>query len=108
MLDTDEIRRQISLRVCRNKKYQFSERFVHSIIKQSIQHEKSMLNCNLRVFDGRDDSKSRTEVRKLATLAFCEIENRSAKNQQPMHSQGIKKQVADQSGGQSYRSRVKG
>jgi hypothetical protein len=64
-----------------------------------------MLNCNLLVFDGRDNSKSRTEVGKLSILAFCEIENRSGKNQQPMNSQGIKEQVADQSG--YRRSRVK-
>jgi hypothetical protein len=51
MSGTDGIRRYISLRGCQNKKYQFSERFVHSLIKQSIQHEKSMLNCNPQQFE---------------------------------------------------------
>jgi hypothetical protein len=54
-----------------------TERFVLNTIEQSIQHEKPILNCNLRVFDGRDDSKSRTELRKLATLAF--LRNRESK-----------------------------
>jgi hypothetical protein len=58
-----------------------------------------MLNCNLRAFDGRDNSKSRTEAGKLATLALCEIERQGGKNQQRMHEQRIKEQVADQSGG---------
>jgi hypothetical protein len=54
-----------------------TERFVLNTIEQSIQHEKPILNCNLHVFDGRDDSKSRTELRKLATLAF--LRNRESK-----------------------------
>jgi hypothetical protein len=57
-----------------------------------------MLNCNLRVFNGCDDSKSRTEAGKLATLAPCEIEKQGGENLQRMQGQGIKEQVADQSG----------
>jgi hypothetical protein len=49
--------------------------FVNNTIEQSIQHEKPMLNCNLRIFDGRDNSKSRTEVEKLATLAFSSMDS---------------------------------
>jgi hypothetical protein len=36
-----------------------------------------MLNCNLRVFDGREDSKSGTELWKLATLPF--LQNQESK-----------------------------
>jgi hypothetical protein len=43
---------------------------VNNTIEQSIQHEKLMLNYNLRVFDGLDNSKSKFEVRELATLTF--------------------------------------
>jgi hypothetical protein len=56
-----------------------------------------MLNCNLHVFNGRDDSKSRTEAGKFVTLALCEIEKQGGENQQRTHRQGIKEQVADQS-----------
>jgi hypothetical protein len=66
-----------------------------------------MLNCNLRVFDGRDDSKSRTEAGKLATLAFCEIEKQGGKNLQRTHRQGIKEQVADKSGDEISEALVK-
>jgi hypothetical protein len=41
--------------------------------------------------------KTETAIGKLATLAFCETGNRGGKNQQPMHSQGIKEQIAVQS-----------
>jgi hypothetical protein len=57
-----------------------------------------MLNCNLRVFDGRDVSKPRTEAGKLATLAPCEIKKQGGENLQRTHRQGIKGQVADESG----------
>jgi hypothetical protein len=100
MSGTDGIRRHIRLRGCRNKKYQSSERFVHSIIKQSIQQEKSTLNCNLPVFDRRNNSKSRTEVGKLANPRVLRNQELKWENRQPMHSQGIKEQVADQSGDQ--------
>jgi hypothetical protein len=57
-----------------------------------------MLNCNLRIFDGRDNLKSRTEAGKLATITLCEIEKQGGKNQQRIHGQRIKEQVAEQSG----------
>jgi hypothetical protein len=58
-----------------------------------------MLNCNLRVINACDVSEPRTEAGKLETLAPCDNqEARWGENLQRMHRQGIKGEVAEESG----------
>jgi hypothetical protein len=49
-----------------------------------------MLNC--------DVSEPRSEAGKLETFAPCEIKKQGGENLQRMHRQGIKEQVAEESG----------